>query len=262
MSQALPHIFIISLPEAEERRAEICSALNKLKLEHSIFEGVDGRGFDVTTHPDYDRDNRLKYFGRDLLGGEIGCFLSHKHVMEKIIADDLPYAVVLEDDAVVLYSLPPVLNSLVSMNKVPDFVRFLGSKKVNNSKHTKIAKLTDEIDLTVLRTTPGGAHGYFITKEGALKLLKHMDKIFIPIDTLMGYSWQTGVDNLATIPSPILHGKPDDSMIGHGRFNKEIKVEGLDKTLFPLRRACFKTKENVMKSLSYAKASKALSHSA
>ena len=252
MNDTLPHAFVISLPEAGERRQKITAQLQSCGMPYSFVDAVDGRGFDVSAHPDYDREKRLKYFGRDLLGGEIGCFLSHKKLLQKIVQENIVCAVILEDDATVLSSLPAVSKALMALKKRPDLVRFLGSDKVNKSKHKVIENLAGEINLARLQSTPGGAHGYFVSNEGARKLLKKMDKIFIPIDTLMGYSWQTGVANLATVPSPVLHGSTDEeSYIGTARFDKSVALDGMDKHLFPLRRALFKFTETIMKRISF-----------
>lgn len=238
---------MISLPEAAHRRERITKRLEELGFPYSIFGGIDGRKMDVQAHPDYDATHRHRYFGRDLLGGELGCFLSHRGVLEKIVAENLPCALVLEDDALLQDALPAVISALMQRAPLPDLVRFIGKDKVYNATQKHIANLTPDHTLVRLQGTPGGAYAYFVSQEGAQKLLKHLHKIYLPVDTVMGYSWTTGVDNLVTIPSPVTHGALEDTHIGDARFDKNPQIKGLQKLLFPLTRFGFKMSENVMK---------------
>jgi len=249
---ALPPAYVISLPEAQHRRERITAQLEELGFPYSVFDGVDGRKMDVRTHPEYDTTRRHRYFGRDLLGGELGCFLSHKGVLQKIISDNIPCALVLEDDAIVQDALPAVIEQLSGAKPAPDLVRFIDKDKVYSAPQKHIANLTPEHHLVRIQSTPGGAYAYFISRQGAEKLLAHMDKTYLPVDTLMGYSWRTGVDNLVSIPSPVAHGDLEDTHIGDQRFDKHLQIAGAQKALYPLTRFAHKFSENIMKRVNFA----------
>jgi len=244
----LPHAFVISLKEAKERRDRLTRRLEEQGFAYSVFEAIDGRGMDVETHPDYDTRRRHRYFGRDLQGAELGCFLSHRGVIEEIVRQGLPCAIVFEDDAIVHDTLPPVLRALTS-GKVPDLVRFIARDKVYRGKHRRLSTLGDGIDLVRLQATPGGAYAYLLSLAGAKKLLARMGRIYTPVDTLMGYGWRTGIDNLVTIPSPVTHDFIEDSHIGDKRFDKTVTLTGLDRIAFPFHRFFFKLREGVAKRL-------------
>ena len=245
-NSTLPHAFVISLPEARERRDRLRYSLKEQGFVYSIFNAVDGRGFNVEDHSNYDKKRRQRYFGRNLLGEELGCFLSHKGVLEEIIKQNLPYAMVFEDDAIIHDALSQVAGALTSIN-IPDLVRFIGKEKVYKGRQKTLLTLCNEIKLVRLQGTPGGAYAYFVSLVGAKKLLQHMDMIYMPVDTVMGYSWLTEVDNLVTIPSPVTHDFIEESYIGDQRFDKTVRINGLKKIIFPLNRFFFKTKENIMK---------------
>lgn len=251
-ASALPQAFVISLPEAAHRRERLTARLEELGFPYEIFDGIDGRKMDVRAHPDYDLARRQRCFGRDLLGGELGCSLSHRGVLERIIEEDIPYALVLEDDAILEDSLPHVIEALMQHHPLPDLVRFISKDKVYNARQKHIANLTPDHTLVRLQGTPGGAYAYFISRQGAQKLLKHMQKIYLPVDTVMGYGWRTGVDNLVTIPSPVTHGDLEDTHIGDERFDKSLQIKGLQKTFYPLTRFAHKTRENIMKRVNFA----------
>ena len=62
------------------------------------ISAVDGRKFDVDAHPLYDKKRALRYMGRDLVGGELGCYLSHMKCAQALLGSDAEIAIVLEDD--------------------------------------------------------------------------------------------------------------------------------------------------------------------
>ena len=247
MTCPLPHAYIISLLEDQPRRERLSQSLNKIGMSYSLIEGIDGREFDVQSHPSYDVKKRHRYFGRDLLGGELGCLLSHKKALETLVNSSHPYAVIFEDDAVIGEYFASCISAISALEPVPDLVRFIGKDKIYKTKHKIIKNLGNNINLTRTRGVPGGAYAYFISKEGAIKLLKHLQKIYIPVDTIIGHAWETGIDNLITIPSPVTHAKIEDSNIGDERFNKTIILSGIDKHLYPIFRGFYKLKETMMK---------------
>ena len=61
-----------------------------------MIEASDGKTptenkYETNTYKDIQEKSRLA-------PGEIGCFLSHLHIWKKIINDNLPYALIFEDD--------------------------------------------------------------------------------------------------------------------------------------------------------------------
>ncbi len=247
MHFSLPHAYIISLPEDKHRRDSLSQSLDSIDMDYTIIEGIDGRKFDVQNHPSYDIKKRHRYFGRDLLGGELGCLLSHKKALETLANSDLPYAVIFEDDAVIGNDFASCISAITALDPLPDLVRFIGKEKVYKTKHKPLKDLGNGIKLVRTQGTPGGAYAYFITKQGAQKLLKHLQKIYIPVDTIMGHAWENGIDNLITIPSPVTHAKIEDTNIGDERFNKTIILKGIGKHIFPIFRGFYKLKETAMK---------------
>lgn len=251
MCQNTPHAFIISLPEDAHRRERLMTQLDNIKMPHTIINGVDGRKFDVTTHPNYDRKKRLRYFGRDLLGTELGCLLSHKKALETFLETGNPHCIIFEDDAIISDNFLESIKIITEGNDIPALVRFIDRSKVFKAKHKVLKELGGGINLVRTQATPGGAYAYFITRNGAHNILQHLEKIYMPVDVIMGYSWMTGVDNLITIPSPVSHANIDDTNIGDDRFDKTIIVSGISKMTYPITRGMFKINETLMKRITF-----------
>jgi GR25 family glycosyltransferase involved in LPS biosynthesis len=89
--------FIINLERNPERLAFMTSELDKLGISFERFNAFDGSKYDFSY--DYDEDlYKSKNKGTTATNGVKGCALSHRKVLEKMIAENLDYALVFEDD--------------------------------------------------------------------------------------------------------------------------------------------------------------------
>lgn len=88
-------IFAISLADAEERRRAVADYLSRLGLPWRFFDahryGLNGAHDGPATDAD-----------TGMTAGEIGCFMSHRAVWDEVSKSNLDYAVILEDDAVLV----------------------------------------------------------------------------------------------------------------------------------------------------------------
>jgi hypothetical protein len=78
-----------------------------------------------------------------------------------------------------------------------------------------------------------------------------MQKNWVPIDTLQGRCWETGLETLVVHPAPLYPDPQAESTIGDARFDKTVCLTGIKKVLFPLNRAWFKLSESLGKRFVY-----------
>ena len=111
----LPPIFVISLARAKARREAVCGRLDAMGLRYEIVDAVDGANADPVLYRHRLRQDiaRLK-MGYELSTGMIGCFLSHSNLWERIAAEGMQHAVVLEDDAAPTSDFANVVSDVVS----------------------------------------------------------------------------------------------------------------------------------------------------
>ncbi len=249
-AENLPPIFIINMQKDTTRRKAIDARLKKAGLEGIFIEGVNGCDMnDTEISAVYDSVKRKRYFGRDMTKGEVGCLLSHRKIFAKMVDEQIPVAVILEDDVIFENDFKQALGAMINTSVKWDVVRFLGSKKIYKRGCRKITKLGDtRYQFARLPTAPGGAHGYALTLKAAQIMLKHMERNWLPIDTLQGRCWETGLETLVLYPAPLYPDPEEESTIGNDtRFDKTLKLEGAARTLYPLTRTWFKLCENIGK---------------
>ena len=79
------HTFVISLSHESLRRKTIKKKLDRVSKEFEFFDAIDARKINLLQHKDYNGLIRRLCYGKDLAPGELGCFLSHRAVLEKIV---------------------------------------------------------------------------------------------------------------------------------------------------------------------------------
>lgn len=84
------------MQKSPERLSFMSNQLNSLLLPFSIQEGIDGKTYDFKDI--YDEKLSIKLNGSPLALVEKGCALSHKLILEKALAEQLDYVLILEDD--------------------------------------------------------------------------------------------------------------------------------------------------------------------
>jgi glycosyl transferase family 25 len=98
--------YVINLARSLDRRTHITAELKKTGLEYEFITAVDGRELDLDDSTIIDSALLAK---NSFPAGTAGCALSHLRTYQKIIADDLDEALILEDDVI----LPADVGNLV-----------------------------------------------------------------------------------------------------------------------------------------------------
>jgi glycosyl transferase family 25 len=251
MSSGLPPVFLINMARDTERRRQMTERLNAIGLPFTVFEAVDGSKLDLADCRYYDGQKRRRYFGRDMTKGEVGVLMSHRAIMQRMVDENIPAAVILEDDVTFEPDFPDVLRALMASGRRWDIVRFLGSPKIYRLGRRLIAPLCGRYWLARIPGTHGGAHAYLLTQRAAKVLLAHTEPAWVPIDTLQGRCWSTGLESLVVHPCPLATDPAAGSTIEDKRFDKTLQIDGLDRALYPLRRFLLKLGETLGKRAVY-----------
>ena len=105
--------FVISLKDASERRKFMKDQLETLGIEFDFLDAFYGADY-YNDEKYFAREPSLKYEKRLMKPGEIGCALSHQAIYRKMVDENIPYALIFEDDAVIS---PDILKVLPELEK-------------------------------------------------------------------------------------------------------------------------------------------------
>lgn len=220
MTLAIP-VFVINLERDVERRAAMEQSLARLGIAAEFVAAVDGKALGEAAFARYDRARCLRTYGVDMLPSEIGCYLSHFGLFERMVADNIPRALILEDDVTFTEDFAAVVEGLVGLPDVDwHIIRLttLRPKVAHPAKPKftgrKLASPLPGYDLFRLHTHVLGAGAYLISLDGARAMIGYGGKFFMPIDHTMDRYWENGIAPLVVRPFPAHQREDIASSIG------------------------------------------------
>lgn len=208
-------IYIISLARAAERRANIRKRLELERVPYEIIEAVDGATLEPKSYAHrLQNDLCQKRYQERLTPNQIGCFLSHHNLWERMIAEQTPHALILEDDACWQHGFFEMVAALPNAQWIWEVVLLSHVKPTRVEK--TLCELPHDFKLVRYRRPGWSTAAYMITLSGAKKLHKQCMDISGTVDTMMREYWRSGLVLYDVAPSPVHH--PDvPSTIGYDR---------------------------------------------
>lgn len=164
-----PCTYVINLDRAPGRMAAMAAQLEDLTWPFERVSAVDGWRLAADEIRDIAPKPWSRYQARAINPGEIGCLASHRAAWRRLILSDKPWGLVLEDDAILGASSISAVE-VFNRQEVFDVVKLEGiTVKPHKSRGAKI--IGGPPDIYLMETLSAGAAAYFVTRQGAGKLL-------------------------------------------------------------------------------------------
>jgi glycosyl transferase family 25 len=179
-------IFVINLDSSKERWRECQKQLPIITFERiSAINGADLS--DVQLNECFDVNLNKWQYHKTLTAGEIGCYMSHRKAWEKIIEENLDFAVVLEDDFLLNGSIEELVDNIAKITQSWHCIK-LAKYPVKRKELTSY--LIDMFRLVTYDKVPTRTCAQAISKEGAKRLLRVSSRFGRPVDIDMQYWWE------------------------------------------------------------------------
>ncbi|MDG2253209.1 MAG: glycosyltransferase family 25 protein [Methylophilaceae bacterium] len=235
--------YVISLLDEKKRREVVTARLKAINHEFVFFDAIDGRSRNLKNDLSYSGVKRRLFFGKDLTSPELGVMFSNKEILKDIIKNNYREALVFEDDVIIKDNFHFILSKLYASDISWELIRFLGKPKMAKYRQRKIFNLDGPFNLVRIGSSPGGSYAYIISQEGAKKLLKSMDKVYLPPDILMGSPWITNIEVMVVMPTIASWDNDFPSAIDSpNRYTKKKDLKGVEVFIYPISRLIFKIK--------------------
>lgn len=222
--------FVISLARDEERRSHMRQQLAALAMAAEFVPAVDGRALSSDELACYDRARALRIYGVEMMPTEIGCFLSHYRLYERMQREQIPVALIMEDDLEIRPEFPQILANLLSDPAPPWLVvRFESQRgRVREPRTRKdrgtIVRQLGAGELVRLNIHVLGLGAYLIRLEGARRMLRYGQRIFMPIDQTMDRFWESGIEPYVVRPLQVRQRPDLVSRIGTRAYERRAGV--------------------------------------
>src|SRR5262245_29183924 len=187
--------FYLNLDREIVRRQAIEEQLRTIGLQAARIAAVDGSKPLPPTLSAYFSPNH------QMDKGALGCYASHIKAWRHMLGENLPYALVLEDDAILAWDLPQFLaDTLRALPRGWDIVH-LGTEP--DRALCDVAQVGSR-RLVQFSRVPPGTVGYLLSRAGAQKLLQAEPRVW-PIDTDTRRPWVFGLTVYGVVAPPIKH---------------------------------------------------------
>ena len=211
--------YYISLEKAEDRRKRLLPLLEKLRIPFEWIVAVYGKEL---PRPEKDKVTDKEIFralmGKNIVDGEIGCYLSHLKAWKTFLQSKHSYALIIEDDASFNpVELNKVVNELIANNDKWDYVN-LDPWRTTNARAIK--NISDKFCLMVPKQRVWLTTCQLINRKAAASLIQRALPIKMPVDHFVYRSWELGY-KFRTVEPKIVRQIGNDTYIQQNR-NREI----------------------------------------
>jgi len=181
-------LYVISLPDAEERRERAAIQLADAGIDFEFFDALRGEQALGQGHFERcDDDEWLLNTGREVTPAEIGCFASHRSMWQKCVELGRPI-MIMEDD----FQLMP--GFVGAVKQVAGLIGDLGFIRLQNETRARKERVAERGAYTVWRYTkvPHSCMCNAITPSVAVRFLEMSRVACEPVDVFVKKFWEHG----------------------------------------------------------------------
>ena len=224
-------IFVINMPKSKERWEYVKSQIEKLGCVCARSDGIDVSALGKKELDKYySCEKNRKTYPKPLTKGEIGCHIAHIKCWEKIVSEDLDFAVILEDDIFIDGKFPRAIDFIKEHFNKWDFIRL----QVETKKRLLYNKDDfGEFSICEFIRISGGLWGYALNKKTAQTLLSNILPFGITADSNMHTYHKFNIDVKTLLPPVVFARRNNDSDIE--LFGKRKK----QRNFYPFARQVF-----------------------
>lgn len=194
--------YLVNLDKNPDRLAFMDEQLTRLGITYERIPAVYGKALSPKQRKEqFCRFRSFAALGRKMSDGEIGCALSHIFIYRKMIAEEIPLALVLEDDVVVddkILSVCSFLEKTLDCKKKQVTVLSAWNAEKRNGD-----------DLAVISISSFGcADGYVITLEAAKEIIRLNFPVVTVADVWKRWRIRGGLELYRAYPTTIAQDNP------------------------------------------------------
>ena len=196
-------IFVINLERSVVRRASIQQQLDSQGIRFEFIKAIDGSLLTDEYLATICNITELAKRPHIQKKGMYGCILSHHYIYEKIVAEDLPYAMILEDDVILqpnFKSLSTTLETKIQPNEaILLFSQNNFMPTVLSTQDVETLNESHQISYPMEPWALGSTAGYVIGRTAAQGMLKYVMPIHIGPDAWIAFYRDKAIGSLRCV---------------------------------------------------------------
>ena len=230
--------YIINLERSKDRLDNTLSQLDSSNLDISILKAVDGRTMSSDEVKELCDAQALKEHPTWLTPGAIGCSLSHLNAYQRMLEDDVDYALILEDDNNYPSDLYERCMSWVPHREENEVcLLYYESHGPCEFSSRSLIELnaTNSLVYPIKKNGPITTGAYLITKQAAKRLADLILPVRVAADTWHYFIDEGALENLRCYYPLIVHDANFKSSIGYSKSGlRDRLTSAIDKYRVPI----------------------------
>ncbi|EKE85248.1 glycosyltransferase family 25 protein [Idiomarina xiamenensis] len=188
---------LINLDRSPQRLADATAQLDAIGMPYERVSAADGAALSDAERACFDVDKAQQRYHYDLTWGEVGCYLSHLRCWQKIVDEQLDYAIIVEDDLCLSPEFADVPHVLAALQHPWQFIK-LGNPFKPRQQH--VIESQADFDLVSYDKAPSGTCAQVVSYAGAKRLLAARRTFFRPVDVDLQWQWEVPIEVLGLVP--------------------------------------------------------------
>lgn len=206
----------INLERSPDREVNIRARLSAAGFDFHKCVGVDGSDLSAEQLSFYDEERAIRYMGRRLFRGEVGCYLSHINAIKAFLETDAEFGLVVEDDLVVPKGFKSFCLDVcdVALRTFPEW-QLINLYRGAHRPFSTLAKLQlgDEVHrFGIAHSFPASAVALIWSKRGASDFIEKFNSIYAPFDQITK-AWMSNKGLGLGFANPVLTNDAEYSVI-------------------------------------------------
>jgi glycosyl transferase, family 25 len=193
---------VITLRRSTTRAENVKAIIENCPLPCSVWDATDGSLLTADfVAKNYQTGLSRPGYPFTLKSGEIGCYLSHRSLWQKMVDENIQRLLILEDDISFLPNFQETLEHAIEHAREGSYVQF----QVRNLSFPEYGVL-DQPQATLIRPTlvPLRTSAQLVTLGAAARLLKFSNQFDRPVDASIQMTWEHGAEVLVAVPQSVI----------------------------------------------------------
>jgi glycosyl transferase family 25 len=237
-------ICLINLARSTDRLTACAKQLDAYSLPFDRIEAVNGDSLDSTIINNLYNFNDSSYH-KHMTNGELGCYLSHVRAWQKIVDEQLDYAVILEDDILLQENIQGGLEAIEYIQQPWDIIKLA---EVSAKRKVVHQIPVGDFSLVTYNKVPSRTCAQVVSLSGAKKLLAASSSINRPIDIELQYWWECELSVFGLKPYIVKANHDEVSEIDRNLNRNNVEQSFLKKVMISFY-FLFKNKKELKKRL-------------
>lgn len=209
-------IYVLNRADEKTRLEHFRIQAGRLRQSFVRIEAMGSQDVQESTdYARYDQNLNTQQYYRSMTTSEIATYLNHRMAWQRMVDEDLDFAIVLEDDVLLANSFSYLPRTIAQLEETWHVLKLAEPYARVKSKGVERCGASTLVRYPHI---PLGTSAYVITRDAAETMLNWSESFFRPLDVDFQWAWQPGLKVRGIRPYPV--------QISHrlGRLEKPVAL--------------------------------------